>query len=154
MTSRTDGSTARGLAALTIAAALLIAVGVTLALTGSHGPLGSVKAYAYGTTTPPKPPTTVPGCRQQFGESAQGDQCVAGILRTAALKRCAKKPARARAACKRSAKSAYTKHLAQLTACSTQELTAIGKLNETSPEYATQAQAIVAAERACKAKVK
>ena len=92
MNSRADGGSMRRLAGMTIAATLLIAVGLTFALSGSSGPLQSIKAFAYGTAAPTKPPTTPLECEQRYGDSDQGDQCVAGLKRSAALKRCAKKP--------------------------------------------------------------
>ena len=100
-----------------VAAGLVLLLGLVLALTGSGGPLGSNKADAYGTPQTPKPPTTLSGCKQQFGSSDGRGACIATVLRTKARARCASKPRSKRAACRAAANTAYGRNTTRCKAC-------------------------------------
>ena len=142
-----------------VAAVLALLLGLALALTGSGGPLGSNKADAYGTSQPPKTPTTLGACKQQFGSSDGRAACIATVLRTRARARCASKPRSRRAACRTAANTAHRRNTTKGRACLRTFKNALPQLpaNPTDAQleaYNAAARAAGAALERCFAKIR
>lgn len=98
-------------------AALLVVIGLLLAISAPGGANESNKALGYGENTPKKPtnPRTPGGCDSYYGKTGQGSKipdardCRSKGARNAGNRKCAKKSSAARGKCLKSVKAKYRK---------------------------------------------
>ena len=153
---------------LIAAAALLVVLGLILALSAPGAAPASNKAQGYGGPVPEKPknPKTTAACDDYYGKgenrkSPDARECLAKVKRYKGNRKCNKKSGSAKTDCKKAVKSKYKKAIRKIKkqreaekACSDAYTKGSNALDPNDPQYSSKQEALGKAFQDCLAKAR